>query len=201
MHLNPFSRKKTNLVAGRPVDAPRAPTGAFVPVAGPPAVSKQLDGEYKNFSTLAQGMKEIEMLINEREKARNAMLDGDMVEETIGSEWAPTVNMALQIFGPSLAPYIPGIMEKLGIAPSAPLEEKAAEAGASPLSGGVQTAPAEPPKDVSMYIKLAAQAHKSPGGMKALKAALPTAYKEMEKAGMNPEEFKQACINISKAIS
>jgi len=153
--------------------------------------AKQIETETKMFSGIAEGMTAIEQLVQARQKsideAIEAALEDYEPEGAAGNEWLPLIQQ--------LIPYIPGIMNKFGINPNGGGSPSPPTAPPSPVAD-----PPAPPVDLFKYINLAAEAHRVPGGMTALKVALPTAFEAMEKQGVDPEVFKQAVINISKVV-
>ena len=198
----PWQRNRKAEVAAT---KPRTESGQFVAQGMAPqaqSVVKQVQNEQMamtgTLGVMEGATKLFEIVDNLAQKRAEQMVGEEAVEE-FGGEWMPLIQMGMQIFGPALVPYVPGIMEKLGIQPSNPSEVKPAEAGAV-STGSSQGNPAEPVKGIGNYIAMAAQAHKVPGGMTALKKALPTAFEEMEKQGLKEETFKQAVRNINKAI-
>jgi len=95
---------------------------------------------------------------------------------------------------PYIAPYIPGIMERLGI--SATSGVPPSEAPPSPSSGPAAAASSTAAgQGIIPWINRAAEA--SP---KLIKPFIPKLLEEAERQGIDPVKFKQAIINISKAF-
>jgi hypothetical protein len=151
--------------------------------------AKQIETESKMFSGIAEGMTAIEQLVQARQKTIDEAIAAALEDyEPDGQKdsWAPIIQ--------ELVPLFKDYIMKMGA------RSPTALSSPSPLPPGDPPSPQPAPIDVMSYMKLAAQAHKVPGGMTALKAALPTAFEEMEKQGVDPEVFKQATLNISKVL-
>jgi len=166
--------------------------------------AKQIETESQMFSGIAKGMTAIEELVQARQKTIDDAITlalEDYEPDGHGEDtWAPLIKELVPLFkdyimkmGATGATLSPGALPSSHSPPSP-------RAPPPPTEGIPSPAPIQTPIDVMSYMKLAAQAHKVPGGMTALKAALPTAFSEMEKQGIDPEVFKQAALNISKVL-
>jgi len=120
-----------------------------------------------------------------------AMEEGIEPEPNGLAAYLPLIQSAM----PYIAPYIPGIMERLGI--SATTGVPPSEAPPSPSSSGPAAAASSTAagQGIIPWINRAAEA--SP---KLIKPFIPKLLEEAERQGIDPVKFKQAIINISKAI-
>ena len=163
----------------------RAVDGKFAPSPAA-AVPKQLENEIKTFEVAQKFVTGLDQMVTARNQALESMMPH--AEEEIST--LDYVLPILETLMPYIGVYIPGIMEKLGIAPS-PQSGIGASTGENPTPS-----PATPPQiNAKDLIERAA---KTP--VIALKTAMPIILSEVEKAGISPETFKQAIKNISKAI-
>lgn len=191
--------------AVKAAEQPRTESGKFAsPNPAQPrteSVVKQIQAESQAMSGTVQviegASKLFEVVDGLAQKKAEAMLQTEEQAEFIGSEWAQPATLALQIFGPALTPYIPGIMEKLGIQPSV---QPNVEAISTPNQPAVESQGSQPVL-VHQFdgITLIKNAAKSPPSI--IKVAMKAqGYNELERVGITKEEFKQAISNIHKAI-
>lgn len=151
------------------------------------AVSKSADDENRTMTTTINTMDSMIGFMTKFDELVDRKVEQRLEYENDGAtdnEWLPIVKEIL--------PYLPNIMQKIGIT-----SVGEPNGGASPPP---QASPPQASHDVMKYMALAAKAHKIPGGIDTLKAVLPQAYEEMEKAGIDSSVFKQAVININRAI-
>jgi hypothetical protein len=158
--------------------------------------AKQIETETQMFSGIAKGMTAIEELVQARQQTIESAIQKALedYDEPDGQEdvWAPIVKELIPMFKDYL------MKGQAGSTPAIPSPSTPSPPGAPPSP----QAAVAPQFDVLAYMKLAAQASKVPGGMTALKAALPTAFEEMKKMGVDPEKvFIPAVRNISKALA
>lgn len=183
----PFFGKKT---AKNPVQ-PRNPDGTF----GSPVPTqlrqetaiKSAINEFSFLGNAAQALQEINKLAQIQDNAvqeRAEALAMDSQEGvSIGNEWIPVIQQIL----PYVAPYLPGLIQKYtGVNPS-PQE--------SPLPNSPASEP-KPAEDSDLITWITRASKASP---KLIKPVIPTLEANLIERGIDPSEFKQAIINISRA--
>jgi hypothetical protein len=131
------------------------------------------------------------------ERKVESRLEG--LEEGAGdpeSGWLPI----LKELAPYIGPQLPGLIEKFTGIPAGG-SGNAGEQEGSPSPSPPSPAPSPPSStgsqesiDIAGWISTAAKL--TPG---LIKPFIPDIEKELEKRNMNPQEFKQAIINLSKA--
>ena len=121
-----------------------------------------------------------------------AILEGEGSLEPDGqlNSWLPVIQGLM----PAIQPYIPAIMERLGLSRSTEIAVEQGQAFSS--SPAPQSHPAS--ENLAKYITMAAKAN-GRLGKEAIRLAIPTMEKRLQESGIDPQEFKQAIINISKA--
>ena len=184
--------------------AERTDNGKFAPMlperTAAPQTEKKLETETRMFSTLADGFRSIDQLLQARDAAIDAKvaaaLDGYQGgdEQIDGlSSWAPF----LEALAPYVGPYIPQIMSKLGFQDPGN-HEVTTSTDALPIPspqaavGGTAAAPGQG-FNVQQLIKLAA--HSNP---QLIKPFVGTMNEKLAAANIDPDEFKAAVKNLAK---
>jgi hypothetical protein len=186
----PFRKSKNAVKAAA---QPRAEGGKF---AAPPAIitARAVETESKNVSALAETLKQVQEI--------SSMMTPEIEEGVAGytSEWIPVIQTGMQLFAPVILKYSDSLMERFGFTANAetPLSAPSPGAPPSPLpspNNAAQTPEPAAQASIATWISRAAKA--SP---KMIKPFIPRLLEEVQRQGIEPEVFKKAVTNISKAI-
>lgn len=181
---NPLKRgKKTAPNA----DLPRSAAGQFQSRASVLPIDQAVEKETKAVTNVLELLGAVRKMAAEE----NSLIDAKVQAALEGYEgeepgaayegWIPIVQV--------VAPYLPGIFDRLGIQKSS-IE--------TPPSSSPPTQSPSPPAGLTAKSLIEMAANHSPTEIKA--ALVLQGYSELEQQGIKKETFKQAIQNIAKAI-
>jgi len=169
--------------------------GAIIDVGKARETSKRIEQETSAISGTLSIMSEINKLIESQNsviesKVASALEQYDLSSpEPDGTAWIPLITKLAD----NIAPYIPSLMQRFGVnpIPSSPMQ---------PPEPSPQTPLPEQPQnsaeqeDILIWIKRASEA--SP---KVIKPLIPMLNARLQQEKIDPQEFKKAIQNLSKA--
>lgn len=186
MRIPFFQRKKLAPNA----DLPRTAAGTFAPRTPVQPIDVAVEKETKAISNVVEligavrkmGAEEDERINSKVAAALEAYGEEDLEPDGL-NQWTPIIQAIL--------PYLPGIMQKIGVAPTSEPPPSAAPPSPSPPTDAPAPAAQE---NLAVWISRASEA--SP---KLIKPVLPMLHAKIKESGIEPEVFKRAVINIARA--
>lgn len=193
----PFISKKK---AAPSAEQPRQYDGRFA-VKEPDRLEKRVESEQKALSGTVEVMNSIYGIMEKQEAIMNAKVEAVLASgyEPEGSESDGLLAIlvpVLEQLAPYAAPYIGPLLEKYaGVSPN-----HTSAVGMTPTIPSVSPAGSgsPPPAGGMDFKQLVAQAADSNPTL--IKAAMPVINSKLKEQGIEPELFKQAILNLSKAV-